>query len=87
MNSTQSGVVRDYSRREKMVTDFSLARVLPFDEAAAGVFDDLRRQKIRIGTMDPRIASIASATGRTVLTRNLVDFQRVPNLKAEDWTQ
>jgi tRNA(fMet)-specific endonuclease VapC len=36
--------------------------------------------------MDLRIASIALATGMTVLTRNLVDFQRVPNLNVEDWT-
>jgi hypothetical protein len=26
-------------------------------------------------------------TGMTVLTRNLVDFEKVPNLNAEDWTQ
>jgi predicted nucleic acid-binding protein len=30
--------------------------------------------------------SIALANGMTVLTRNLVDFQRVPGLIAEDWT-
>jgi tRNA(fMet)-specific endonuclease VapC len=54
--------------------------------AAADVFEDLRKQRIRIGTMDLRIAAIALAHGMTVLTRNLIDFRRVPDLTAEDWT-
>jgi tRNA(fMet)-specific endonuclease VapC len=82
-----TGVVRGYSRLERILADFSRAQLLPFDEASADVFEDLRRERIRIGTMDLRIASIALSNGMTVLTRNLVDFQRVPNLRIEDWTQ
>jgi len=82
----QTGIVRGYGRLEKILGDFSGSQVLPFDEAAADIFDDLRSQKIRIGTMDLRIASIALATGMTVLSRNLVDFRRVPTLNAEDGT-
>ena len=83
----QAGVIRAYREFEKILADFSRAQVLPFDSAAADVFDDLRSQRIRIGTMDLRIASIALATGMTVLSRNLVDFERAPNLNVEDWTQ
>lgn len=83
----QVGIVRGYDRLERILADFSRAHVLPFDSHAASVFEDLRRQQIRIGTMDLRIASIALSTSMTVLTRNLVDFQRVPNLLVEDWTQ
>jgi tRNA(fMet)-specific endonuclease VapC len=57
-----------------------------FDEKAADLFGSLRRKKVRIGTMDLRIASIALANDFTLLTRNLVDFQQVPDLKVEDWT-
>ena len=46
----------------------------------------LKRQRIRVGTMDLRIAAIALANGMTVLTRNRADFGRVPNLNVEDWT-
>lgn len=81
----QMGVVRGYGKLEKILMDFSRSQVLPFDEGAADIFDDLRFQKIRIGTMDLRIASIAMAAGMTVLSRNLVDFQKVPNLSVEDW--
>ncbi|ETX07465.1 MAG: hypothetical protein ETSY2_11025 [Candidatus Entotheonella gemina] len=37
--------------------------------------------------MDLRIASIALSRNMTVLSRNLVDFMRVPGLRVEDWTQ
>lgn len=81
-----AGIVRGYHRLDAILTDFSFAQVLPFDDSAAAVFDDLRRQRIRVGTMDLRIASIALAKEMAVLTRNLVDFQQVPHLRVEDWT-
>ncbi len=59
---------------------------LPFDNAAARIFDELKAQKIRVGTNDLSIASITLAVGGILITRNAVDFQRVPNLLFEDWT-
>lgn len=82
----QQGIIRGYSRLEGILGDFSQAQVLPFDDVAADVFETLRQQRIRIGTMDLRIAAFARSRNMTVLTRNLVDFQRVPDLKVEDWT-
>ncbi|MCE7983096.1 MAG: type II toxin-antitoxin system VapC family toxin [Caldilinea sp. CFX5] len=60
--------------------------VLPFDEAAAAVFQQLTAAKLRIGTQDLLIASIALANEMSLLTRNLRDFQRVPGLILEDWS-
>ena len=60
-------------------------QVLLFDELAAVKFQDLRRSKVRIGTMDLKIASIALVNNATLLTRNLSDFCQVPGLRAEDW--
>jgi tRNA(fMet)-specific endonuclease VapC len=82
-----AGVVRGYTRLERVLANFSQAQVLPFDDAAADVFDDLRRQQVRVATMDLRIASIALSRSMKVLTRNLVDFERVPGLQVEDWTR
>lgn len=60
--------------------------LLPFDAPAAARFDEFKRQRIRIGTQDLKIAAIALANDATLLTRNARDFARVPGLKFEDWT-
>jgi predicted nucleic acid-binding protein len=43
--------------------------------------------RLRVDTMDLRIASIALSLGLVLLTRNSADFARVPGLIVEDWTQ
>ena len=70
----------------QILVDFSVAQVLTFDEAAAQTFEELRTQRVRVGTMDLRIASIALSRDFTVWTRNMVDFQQIPGLRVEDWT-
>jgi tRNA(fMet)-specific endonuclease VapC len=42
--------------------------------------------KIRIGTMDLKIASIVKVRDATLFSRNLRDFRKVPGLKVEDWS-
>ena len=76
-----------YAELQSMLRDFCHLNILPFEVAAQNQFNRLRRQKIRIGTMDLRIASVAIATQSTLLSRNLRDFQRVPGLDVEDWTR
>ena len=60
--------------------------LLPFDEAASAHFDALQAAKVRIGTQDLKIASIALANNAAVLTRNTRDFGKVPGLLFADWT-
>jgi len=79
-------VIRAYRRLEAILHDFAKADVVGFDALASDTFDALRSQGVRVGTMDLRIAAIALSRGWTVLTRNAVDFAKVPNLKIEDWT-
>ncbi|MHB8900128.1 MAG: type II toxin-antitoxin system VapC family toxin [Thermoguttaceae bacterium] len=80
------GVVRGYAMFQEILVDFARMNVLPFDSQAADIFADLRRSGVRVGTMDLRIGSIGLARGLTVLTRNRLDFERIPGLAAEDWT-
>ena len=80
-----SAVVRAYQKFELLISNFSAAQVLPFSSDAAEVFNELRAQRIRVGTMDLRIASIAIANQMTLLTRNSVDFSRIPDLAIQDW--
>jgi tRNA(fMet)-specific endonuclease VapC len=72
--------VRGYGMLAQVLQDFEAAPVLPFDEAAAAVFESLVKQRIRAATMDLRIASIALSRGLRFLTRNARDFQNVPGL-------
>lgn len=82
----REGVIRGYELMELVLETFRTFPSLPFDEAAADVFESLRGHKLRMGTMDLRIASIAVAKQCTLLTRNMADFNSVPGLTVEDWT-
>jgi tRNA(fMet)-specific endonuclease VapC len=75
-----------YRRLEQMLQFYCATPLLPFDEQASQQFGNLGRQRIRIGTMDLKIAAIALVHGATLLTRNRGDFGKVPNLRVEDWT-
>jgi len=79
-------VVRGYRLLGEIFRGFSAAPVLPFDAAAAAVFDSLRGQRIRVATMDLRIAATALSRGLVLVTRNVSDFGRVPGLVTESWT-
>ena len=79
-------VVRGYNLLSEVIQGFSNAHILSFDTQAAETFIQLRKQKVRIATMDLRIASIALSKELILLTRNVRDFQQVPKLVIEDLT-
>jgi tRNA(fMet)-specific endonuclease VapC len=79
-------VVRGYKFMEKLVWSFKTIPVLGFDDQAATIFGSFQSQRVKLATMDLRIASIAMAHGLTLLTRNEKDFIKVPGLAIEDWT-
>ncbi|BAY22683.1 hypothetical protein NIES2100_24460 [Calothrix sp. NIES-2100] len=65
---------------------FNTIRILDFDEKSLNLYAELKQQKIRIGTQDLRIASIAISHHAILVTRNQRDFSRVPGLQFEDWS-
>jgi len=77
--------VKYYERLVKLFGFFAAWRILPFDGFAADTFQSLRAQRVRIGTMDLKIASIVLVHDATPLSHNLRDFERVPGLRVEDW--
>jgi tRNA(fMet)-specific endonuclease VapC len=81
-----SDVVRGYGMLTRILRDFAVAPGVPFDAAAAAVFDSLLAQQVRVATMDLRIASIVLPRGMVLVTRNVRDFRKVPGLPIEDWT-
>jgi tRNA(fMet)-specific endonuclease VapC len=63
-----------------------IPEVLEFDDQAAMEFQRLRKLVAQVGTMDLKIAAIVLTQGAKLLSRNLVDFRKIPNLDVEDWT-
>jgi tRNA(fMet)-specific endonuclease VapC len=70
----------------RLLTEYQNRILLPFDDRAATEFKRLKQLKIRIGTMDLRIASIVLANSATLISMNLRDYRQVPGLQVEDWT-
>ncbi len=75
--------VHAYGQFQNAIHDFADITILPFDDEAADEFQRLRG--LRAGTMDLKIAGIARSHAALLLTRNLVDFSKVPELQVENW--
>lgn len=62
---------------------------LPFDDATARFYGDIRahleKQGTPIGGNDLLIAATALAHDLVLVTHNLREFGRIPDLKLEDW--
>jgi tRNA(fMet)-specific endonuclease VapC len=83
--------VKKRERRSKIDKIFTLLKVYPFDEIAAKSYAIIRAQLegkgLMISERDTQIAAIAVANRLTVVTHNVREFNRVHNLKVEDWAQ
>jgi tRNA(fMet)-specific endonuclease VapC len=84
---TPEQIIREYANLLDAFTGYGAFKVLPYDGAAHARFEDFRRQKIRVPTMDLRIACVTLVNGGTLLTRNVRDFRQVPGLSFEDWSR
>ena len=74
-----------YQELLRLFVFFSRWHVVPFDEQAASEYQGLRAQRIRIGTMDRKIAAIVLVHDALLLSANLRDFQQIPNLRVANW--
>ena len=77
--------IEAYASLAEVVQFYAGWTILRFDRSAAEQFHRLRSEKIRIKTMDLKIAAIALAHSATLLSANLRDFRQVPGLVVEDW--
>ncbi|WLT39243.1 type II toxin-antitoxin system VapC family toxin [Synechocystis sp. B12] len=83
---TSKDLARGYELLLEIARSFADAPILLFDSSAISIFDTMRSQKIRLATMDLRIAAIAISKNLVLLTRNAADFNQVPDLVIENWT-
>jgi tRNA(fMet)-specific endonuclease VapC len=75
-----------YSQLRLLLDDFGDRLVLDYDDDAAAEFRRLSKARLRIGSMDLRIAAVALSRDATLISRNLRDFRKVPGLDVRDWT-
>lgn len=85
------GVAKSGSAPNRQALDLFLAplAILPFDEAALWVYDDLRadleRKGTPIGALDMHLAAHALSQQATLATNNHSEFERVPGLQLDNW--
>jgi tRNA(fMet)-specific endonuclease VapC len=75
--------------RERVKRFVSTFEIVPFDEKACSAYANIRysleRSGTPVGPMDLLIASIGLAHNFTVVTNNVMEFQRVKGLNLENW--
>ena len=77
--------VSGYERLAQLVEFLANWQIVRFDQRAADEFARLRRERIRIGSQDLKIACIALSAGALLLSANQRDFEQVPGLRVENW--
>ena len=78
--------VTSYQRLRMALEYFASFTIIDYTAHMDALVIDLRKQGLRIGTQDLRIAALALVQGATIVTRNTRDFIQVPGLMIEDWT-
>ncbi len=77
---------RVYQRLAESIPLLGRWRILPMTLASINRYEALKKLKLNVRKMDLRIAAIVLEQGSVLVTRNLRDFQRIPNLLVEDWS-
>jgi tRNA(fMet)-specific endonuclease VapC len=77
-------------RNQQALTQFLLPlEIVNFERAAAVVYGNLRarleKRGTPIGSLDTLIAAHALSLQVTLITNNVREFNRVPNLKLDNW--
>ena len=79
---------KNRSRLAEFLAPFA---VLAYDEAAAGVYGDIRwrleKRGLTIGALDMLIGAHAVSRNLVLITTNDKEFGRIEGLKVENWTR
>lgn len=88
VNKAATGHARStaYVYLHKAITDLAKLNIFDYDAASDVIYEELKRQRLRVGSQDLRIAAITLANQGCLVTRNRSDFRRISGLTSEDWT-
>ena len=76
-----------YERLQGRLEFFANWTVLPWTQNGAELFLRFRKEGVRIGAMDLKIACLAISLNAMLLTRNSGDFSKVPGLRFANWLE
>lgn len=79
-------LIEAYRALRAAIGYYRRAQLLDFSSEASDLYERLLARKIRIGTLDLRIAATVLSVDGILVTRNQQDFSRVPGLRCDDWT-
>jgi len=82
---TQASVADAYSFLELTLNDIRSIQVLSYSPQAELLVQGWRKQKIRVGISDMRIAALCIIHSATLISRNRRDFDQIPGLSVEYW--
>jgi len=77
--------INAYAKLQRLFRFFAAWTILEWNDAAVDELQALKQARIRVGTMDLKIASLCLANRAKLLSRNTTDFNKVPGLHVEDW--
>ena len=77
--------VAGYRELSRLFEFYGEFEVVPFDDAVARRFNELRSRRLRLGAMDLKIAATALVHAALLLSANRSDFERVAGLRVENW--
>src|SRR5262245_29917007 len=73
-----------YRRLAKTIRFFARLQIIDYDEPTIARYERLRKQNVKIGRNDLRIAAAVLEQDAVLVTRNVRDFRQVPGLSIED---
>ena len=76
---------RAYDLLEGTISDLKHFQILSHSQQAEALVQAWRKQKIKVGISDLRIAAICIVHSATLISRNRRDFDQVPGLMVEYW--
>jgi tRNA(fMet)-specific endonuclease VapC len=79
-------VARAFQELAEAVQFFGSWQILPYSVPAIACYDRLQALKSHVRKTDLRIAAVTLEHSGILVTGNLRDFRRIPNLVVEDWT-
>ena len=82
----KSDICRAYDNLAQAQEDLRSFKTIRYTSQIESIYQAFPSSVKRVGTNDCRIAATAIAHGLIVVTCNVRDFSRIPNVKFEDWT-